>query len=151
MTPTLEPVFTIEAEIGAARSAGASPMGERLHIPITGGQVFGPRLSGRVLPGGSDWPLIAPDGTSRIEARYTIETDDGTPIYVTNIGMRVSPPEVTARLRAGEAVAPTEYYMRGAPVFDAPAGPHRWLAESLFVCTITPGGGMVRIEVFRVT
>ena len=151
LRPALEPVFTIEAEIDTPRSAGAAAHGERLHIPITGGRVHGPRLSGRVLAGGSDWPVIEPDGTSRIEARYSIEAEDGTLIYVVNKGLRVSSDAVRARLRAGDAVAPDEYYMRAAPVFDAPQGPHRWLSEALFVCSIAPRGGVVVIDVYQVT
>lgn len=150
-TPGLEFVFDIEAEIDTPRSAGGSPLGERLHIPITGGRVQGPRLSGRILPGGSDWPVIGPDGNSRIEAHYTIEAADGTLIYVVNKALRISSPEVTARLRAASTVSPDEYYMRGAPVFDAPDGPHQWLRENLFVCSIAPTGARICIEVFRVT
>lgn len=151
MTPSLVPAFTILAEIDTPRTAGKSALGERLHIPITGGIVTGPRLSGKVLTGGSDWPVIGPDGHSRIDARYTIEADDGTLIYIVNRGIRVSSPEVLKRLRAKEPVSPDEYYMRGAPVFDAPDGPHRWLSERLFICTIAPQQGHVRIEVFEVT
>lgn len=150
VTPTLELVFTIEAEISEARSAGPSPEGERLHIPITGGHVRGPSLTGRILPGGSDWPVIGPDGTSRIEARYSIEAEDGTLIYVVNKGLRVSSDDVRTRLRAGETVDPSEFYMRGAPVFDAPDGVHRWLAESLFVCSLAPRGRTIVIDVYRV-
>lgn len=126
-------------------------MGERLHIPITGGRVYGDRLTGRILPGGSDWPLIGPDGHSRIEARYTIEVDDGTLIYVVNRGLRVSSGEVREKLRAGDAVAPDAYYLRGAPAFDAPDGPHAWLRESLFIGSIAPDANRVLIRVFRVT
>lgn len=151
VTPGLEYVFTIEAEIAAPRAAGSGPMGERLHIPITGGTVHGPRLSGRILPGGSDWPLIGPDGHSRIEAHYTIEADDGTLIYVVNEGLRVSSDEVRAQLRAGEPVPPDAYYMRAAPRFDTPDGPHAWLRENLFVCSIAPAGDRIAIPVFRIT
>ncbi len=149
--PALDYVFTIEAEIAAPRSAGPGPAGERLHIPITGGTVFGPRLSGRILPGGSDWPVIGPDGHSRIDARYTIEAGDGTLIYVVNRGLRVSSDEVRNRLRAGQPVSPVEYYMRGAPLFDAPDGPHAWLRENLFVCSIAPDASRVVIRVYHVT
>lgn len=149
--PGLEYAFTIEAEIDRPRSAGPSPTGERLHIPITGGRVHGPRLEGRILPGGSDWPVIGADGVSRIEAHYTIETTDGTLIYVVNKAMRVSSPEVFANLRAGNPVSPDEYYMRGAPVFDAPTGPHRWLTERLFVCSIAPSPDAVQITVYAVS
>lgn len=150
-TPALEPVFRIEALIEAPRSAGASRLGERLHIPIIGGKVFGPKLDGTILPGGSDWPVIGPDGHSRIDARYTIEAQDGTLIYIINRGLRVSSPAVMQRLRAKEPVSPAEYYMRAAPVFDAPDGPHRWLSERLFVCSIAPSPEVIRIDVFQVT
>lgn len=149
-TPALEKVFTIEAEVDAPRSAGPGPMGERLHIAITGGRVHGPRLSGRILPGGSDWPLIAPDGTSHIAAHYTVEAEDGTLIYVVNKGLRVSSAEVMARLRAAEPVSPDEYYMRAAPVFDVPDGPHQWLREALFVSSIAPKGRTIVIDVYRI-
>lgn len=149
--PRLEPAFSIEAQIDVPLSAGESPMGERLHIPITGGRVFGPKLNGRILPGGSDWPVIGPDGHSRIDARYSIQADDGTLIYVINRGLRVSSELVLEKLRAKETVSPDAYYMRGAPVFDAPAGPHRWLCERLFVCSIAPTPPLIRIDVFEVT
>lgn len=148
--PVLEPVFTIEAEVDAPRSAGIGPLGERLHIPITGGRVHGPRLTGRILPGGSDWPLVGPDGHTRVEAHYTVEADDSTLIYVENRGLRVSSPAVMARMRAGEAVPPDEYYFRAAPRFDVPDGPHQWLREALFVCSIMPQGRLIVIDVYRV-
>lgn len=151
VTPGLEFVFRIEAEIDAPRSAGAAPHGERLHIPITGGRVYGPRLNGRILPGGSDWPLIRPDGDSQIEAHYTIEADDGTLIRIENRGLRVSSDDVRKRLRAGEKVDPSEFYMRAAPVFDAPDGLHRWLSQNLFVCSLAPNGRTICIDVYAVT
>ena len=148
--PGLEPVFTIEAEIDAPRSAGSGPEGERLHIPITGGRVHGPRLSGRILPGGSDWPIIAPDGASLMSAKYTIEAEDGTLILVQNDGLRVSSDAVRDRLRAGDIVDPAEHYMRSVPRFDAPDGPHRWLTRRIFVASIAPAGRRVIIDVYAV-
>ncbi len=151
VTPGLEFVFTIRAEIDPPRSAGKGPGGERLHIPITGGRVSGPRLNGKILPDGSDWPLIGSDGNSLISAHYTVETDDGTLIYVRNKGLRISPPSVMARLRAREPVEPTEYYFRTVPVFDAPDGPYQWLRETIFVGSAMPTGATVEIDIFRVS
>lgn len=149
--PGLDYAFRIEAEIDAPRSAGPAPHGERLHIPITGGRVHGPRLTGRILPGGSDWPLIGPDGTSKIEAHYTIETEDGVLIRVENRGLRVSSDAVRKRLREGEVLDPSDYYMRAVPVFDAPEGPYRWLSQQIFVCSIAPRGRVICIDVYAVT
>ena len=51
---------------------GHGPTGERRIVPILGGTVVGPRLSGDILPGGADYQLIRPDGVAEIEARYTL-------------------------------------------------------------------------------
>lgn len=154
MTPTapgLDYAFTIRADIGVALTGGASRNGERLHIEITGGSVEGPRLDGRLAAGGSDWPLLRPDGTSRINACYTIVASDGTPILVRNKGIRVSSAQVLARLRADEAVDPSEFYFRSTPVFEAPDGPHAWLNDSVFVASLCRSGKEVVVDVYRVT
>lgn len=148
--PGLEHVFTISAEIGERLNGGAGLCGERLHIPITGGTVTGPRLTGKIVPGGSDWPLIRPDGNSEVSAHYSIVLDDGSPILVHNIGLRVSPAPVLARLRAGEAVDPSEYYFRTFPRFDVPDGPHQWLREHLFIGSAAPSGNRVVIDIYLV-
>jgi len=149
--PGLEYAFTIRAEIGRTMTGGASRNGERLHIAIDGGRVEGPRLGGTIAPGGSDWPLLRPDGASRISACYTIVASDGTPILVRNEGIRVSSPEVLTRLRAGEAVDPAEYYFRTTPVFEAPDGPHAWLNDAMFVASLCRSGDAVVVDVYRVT
>ena len=146
--PGLDFVFEIRAEIGEALRGGPGRLGTRLHIPISGGTVRGPRLNGRVLPGGSDWILARPDGASLIDAHYTVLADDGTPIYVHNRGLRLSSAEVLARLQRGEAVAPEEMYFRTAPVFDAPDGPHGWLSDHLFVATLRREGSCIVVQVF---
>jgi Protein of unknown function (DUF3237) len=47
--PGLEYVFSIHAEIETPRSAGPGLGGERLHIPIIGGEVRGKRLNGTII------------------------------------------------------------------------------------------------------
>lgn len=148
--PSLRHVFTIQARIGAIGMGGPGPLGVRQHIPITGGEVSGPALQGRILPGGSDWALVRSDGASCIDARYTIEAQDGTLIYVQSRGLRVSSPEVLAQMRAGQAVDPADVYFRGNPSFEAPEGPHAWLNQRLFVATIVRLADGVCLQVFQV-
>ena len=106
---------------------GATPLGRRRIIPITGGRFWGERLSGRVLPGGADWQVIRPDGVADLDARYTLETGDGALIYIRNKGYRHGPDEVMQRLAAGEAVDPTLYYMRSTPWFETGDARYAWL------------------------
>ena len=150
-SPGLEFVFAIQADIAPPRNAGTGPLGQRLHIPILGGQVTGPRLTGRILPGGSDWPVLGPDGNTRIMAHYTIEASDGGLIYVHNEGLRVSSSQALDQIRAGQDPGHDQFYMRAAPRFDVADGPHQWLRLSLFVCALAPVMASVSIDVYRIT
>jgi hypothetical protein len=108
----------------------------------------GPRLTATILSGGADWQIIRPNGTAEVVARYTLLADDGTLISVVNTGLRRGPPAVLARLAAGEAVDPTEYYFRTTPVFEVGPGPHAWLAETIFFATGERQAKQVVIKVF---
>jgi hypothetical protein len=62
VAPQLEFVTKVTAEIAAPIASGRSARGLRQMIPITGGALEGPRLSGRVLPGGADFQIVHADG-----------------------------------------------------------------------------------------
>ena len=112
---------------------GAGPIGERRVVPISGGRVEGPRLSGTILPGGADAQLIRADGVAEIEARYIVRTDDGALVYVVNRGLRHAAPDDMARLLRGEPVPPERVYFRTAPVFETASPSYAWLHRALFV------------------
>jgi len=94
--PMLELVFRASVAVAAPRALGHTPLGERRIIDITGGEVSGPKLAGRILPGGADWQIVRADGVAVLEARYTIEAADGALVYVQNFGYRHGPAEVLA-------------------------------------------------------
>jgi hypothetical protein len=148
--PALSFAFTIDASIGPFEAQATGPLGQRLHIPITGGEVSGPSLNGRIRAGGSDWALLRADGATLIDAHYTIEAQDGTLIYVQSRGLRVSSEEVLARLQAGSPVADEEVYFRCTPTFEAPAGPHAWLNQRLFIAPVRRTATGVQLQVFQV-
>ena len=127
VTPTLQLLYTSRIDIAAPLDLGKAPHGQRRVINILGGAFSGPRLSGRVLPGGADWQVVRGDGIVEVDARYTLETDEGALIYVSNWGLRRGPPEVIARLGAGEKVDPSEYYFRTTPRFETGAAEFAWL------------------------
>jgi hypothetical protein len=127
VTPGLQLLYTSRIDIAAPLEFGKAPYGQRRIINITGGAFSGPRLSGRVLPGGADWQIIRSDGIVEVDARYTLETGDGALIYITNWGLRHGPPDVIARLSAGQKVDPGEYYFRTVPTFETGAAGYAWL------------------------
>jgi hypothetical protein len=134
-SPALEFAFEVRATLAPPLEIGRTPHGERRIIPITGGTFEGPEIKGRVLPMGADWQLIRPDGVAEVDARYTLETSDGALVAVSNRGIRHGPPEVIARLRAGEPVDPSLYYFRSVPSFETSAPELQWLTRSIFVAS----------------
>jgi len=131
--PALRHVFSLRGELAPPVEYGQIDGLRKRFIPVTGGTVYGPRLQGRVLPGGGDWQAIAGGGLTQVLARYNIEAADGTVIGVTNAGVRTATPEVMEKLVNGIEVAPDAYYFRTSPVFEVPAGAHEWLRRHLFV------------------
>lgn len=122
--PALLPFARISIDVEPVVSLGPAPAGERRYVPLAGGTVTGPGLAGRVRSGGVDWQLARADCVLEIDAHYVIETADGALVEVHSSGMRHGPPEVMARLAAGEDVAPGLYWFR--TVVRMTTGSERW-------------------------
>lgn len=145
-----QPIFTIHAELEGITSLGRTPYGERRIIGILGGSVRGPKLNGRILPGGADWQIIRTDGAADIQARYTIETDDGARILVTSEGLRHGPPEVMERLARGDNVDPAHYYFRTVMRFETSDPKVDWLNRILALARGQREARAVRLDVYEV-
>jgi hypothetical protein len=111
-------LMTLQVVVGGPQKIGAVPHGTRVTVPIADGHFEGPRLRGRVLPGGGDWTLLRGDGVLELDLRVTLATDDGALIHMTSFGLRHGPPEVIAALARGERVDPSAYYFRTNPRFE---------------------------------
>ena len=132
--PALEHVCDLAVTIAAPVEVGQTPSGMRRMIPITGGVVRGPRLNGKVLAGGADFQLILDGGTqAHLDARYVIELDDGTRVFVQNTALRVASLENSQRIMRGEPVDPADIYFRCQPRLEAVGQPWAWLNESQFI------------------
>ncbi len=77
-------LLTEKVDLGPWFTVGKSKYGWRNSIPITGGTVSG-TISGKVLFGGADHQVWSNSGIN-LDARYTLETDDGELILVRNCG-----------------------------------------------------------------
>jgi hypothetical protein len=132
--PGLEFVYEAEGSLGAPIPIGDSPDGTRRIIPIfEGGRVEGPLIKGALMGNAADWQLTRTDGVTVADAMYALKTDDGVVIQIRNKGLRHGPPDVMARLAAGDPVDPAEYYFRTVPEFIAPIGKYDWMNTSIFV------------------
>jgi len=146
----LLPLFRAEISLAPPQELGDTPQGRRRIINITGGSFRGERLSGRVLPGGADWQLIRSDGVADLDARYTLETQDGALIYVRNRGLRHGPAEVLKRLSLGQDVDSTLYYMRTTPSFETGDARYSWLNRMVCVATGARRAAAVELDVFEI-
>src|SRR5580658_8443063 len=148
--PELEFIFAAQATVDPPQELGAVGKGTRRIVPITGGTFEGPLLRGKLLPGGADWQILRGDGVAELEARYTLQTDDGALIYVRNLALRHGPAEVLAALAAGRSVDPSSYYFRGATFFETGAARYAWLTKHIIVCTGEREPAGVKLRFYQV-
>lgn len=121
-------MFRMVLSVGTPQMAGTARNCELRIIPVTGGTAEGPRFKGEVLPGtAGDWLRVDPDGTAHMDVRLTLRSETGGIVYVHYTGIRTGTPEVLARLNAGQAVDPSEYYFRTAVRFETGAADLAWM------------------------
>jgi len=130
-------MMTLRVEVGESLPVGRVPEGVLTLIPITGGTFEGPRLRGRVLPGGADWNTRISATASRVCARYWLQTDDGAVICVHNEGLL-------------DAADDPDGFRTTPRFLCALDGPYAFLAEGRFTGTLRAlEDGAVEIGVWR--
>ncbi|HTY94126.1 MAG TPA: DUF3237 domain-containing protein [Steroidobacteraceae bacterium] len=115
-----EHVFDVRINFDRRWSAGPLSGGARQGYTSVGqgSTVSGPRLNGTVVDySGADWPVIRADGVVELNAHYMLQADDGTLIYIRNLGY----------------VHSSAAYFRCTPYFRAPEGPHDWLNRTVII------------------
>ena len=148
--PELTLLARIALRLGAPLDLGRTPAGRARLIAIVGGTVAGGRLRGEVLAGGADWQTVRDDKTVLMEARYAIRTLDGALIGVREGGIRHGPPEVLARVAAGEAVDASAYYFRTAPRFETGDEKYSWLNNAIAVSSGVRVGDSVVLDCYTI-
>jgi len=121
-------LMTLQVAVVGAQKIGAVPHGTRVTAPIASGHFEGPRLRGKVLPGGGDWTLLRGDGVLELDLRITLETDDGALIHMTFEGIR-------------DDGAPEAPYYCTVPRFEAAEAKYSFLNRLLAV-----GRGEIRAD-----
>ena len=133
--PTIEFAFEERVTIDPAVTLGETAFGHRQYIAITGGTVTGPKLKGKVLPGGHDFQLTySASDCTQLSADYFLKADDGTVIHVFNEGL-VCPNAPRAIFR---------------PKLEAPQGAHGWMTQATFVATLELDGTPPKVEAVRI-
>jgi hypothetical protein len=152
--PRLEFVFEVRLQFTRVMAVPNVPNGGfRSAVLLDGGTFEGPHLRGRAIPNsGGDYAHFRADDTAVFDARYLLEVDDGSIIYMQNKGFLWGrKPDSMQRLRAwafqgGPPVAHEDYYLRAQPTFETSVGPHDWLTRHVFIGVgeRKPDGNVVR-------
>ena len=136
--PRLIPVYRLDGEFaGEPLDVGDVGAGHRRIVPLAGGTFTGPALNGKLLPGSNDWQIVLRDGTTLLDIRYTLQTDDGAFLYVQSRGVR-------------QGADPSEYILRTSTQIETGSRDLDWLNKGLFISIgrLRPGG--VIWDIYRV-
>jgi hypothetical protein len=135
VVPTIEFAFEERVTIDPPVVLGDTAYGHRQYIPITGGTVAGPKLNGKVVPGGWDFQLTySGSDCTQLSADYFLKADDGTVIHVLNEGL----------------TCPNASRMIFRPKLEAPKGAYAWMTNSTFVATLELEGTPPKVEAVRI-
>ena len=121
---------------GPANNVGSVGV-NRVVVPVSGGTFEGPKLKGTVVGPGGDWIVVRPDGSSVLDIRIVLQTDDNQKIYMTCRGIAYSLPDGTL-------------YARILPVFETGAAKYAWLNNVVAVGVYRPMPGKVAYRIYRI-
>lgn len=157
LPPALRHIFTFDVSvtppIEAGTVVGLNSRGRRRIIPITGGTVtshIADMPNGKVVHAGADFQIVVSETCADLDARYMLEMDDGSHIFVMNRALRRGSKEDIAALVRGERVDPARIYFRCVPQFEVEDTQHQWLTESIFIGTGDRAPDGVKIRIFEV-
>jgi hypothetical protein len=105
-------MMILTVDVGAPVITGDVGGVTRRGVPLLGGTVTG-GFEGIIMPGGTDWQNVWPNGMIELQARYTLQLEQGV-VEIRSEGLRSGSPDVLKRLAAGEVVPSREYYFRTA-------------------------------------
>ena len=74
---TTRPLFTMRLNVLPLQILGDTSGVVRRVGVVSGGTFTGPRLSGEILEGGSDWQSVRHDGSTSLDVRLVLKTHDG--------------------------------------------------------------------------
>ena len=126
------PLMVLRLATSPIQEIGSTPEGTLTIFPVTGGSFEGERLRGKVLAGGGDWVTARSNGMMTLDLRVALETDDGSLIHMTFMGIRDD----------------ANGYFRTVPRFETAAPRYAFLNRLLAVGTaeIRPEGPVHLIE-----
>ena len=83
----LEHIFPYAVTLEPPEVIGPVPGGVPVNFYVSGGEVTGPKVYGKLRPVGGDWLTIRTDGVGLLDVRATIETGEEALIHLSYTGV----------------------------------------------------------------
>jgi hypothetical protein len=112
-------------------------IGDHQVVPVVGGTFEGPRLKGVIVAPGGDWMTHRPDGSSVLDVRVVLRTDDEQEISMTSRGIGYTPPGGTL-------------YARILPMFETGSTKYAWLNNIVSVGVYRKKPGQMAYRVYQI-
>ncbi|HSP15847.1 MAG TPA: DUF3237 domain-containing protein [Thermoanaerobaculia bacterium] len=126
----LQSEFLLDLTIERGPSNNVGSVGvNRVVVPVVGGTFEGPRLKGTIVGPAGDWIIARPDGSSVLDIRAVLQTDDNEKIYMTARGIAYTPKGGTL-------------FARILPVFETGSAKYSWLNNVVAVGVKRPMPGV---------
>ena len=124
--------LSLDVDFTGILAIGATPAGHRAIATVTGGRFDGERLSGEVLPGGSDW-LTTRAGGFDIDVRLPLRSDDGANLALASQGRFLADEATMRRFRTGEQLERQDYSVQIVAKFECGDQRYAWLNDAIVV------------------
>src|SRR5262249_8510606 len=135
---SLQSEFLLDLVIDTQPANNVGSVGvTRIVVPVSGGVFNGPKLKGTIVGPGGDWIVARPDGSSVLDVRLVLQTDDLQKISMTWRGISYTPPGGTQ-------------YARILPLFETGAAQYAWLNHIVAVGVYRPMPGKVAYRIYRI-
>lgn len=134
--PALAYFGRLTIDVAEPVEVGRTFAGQRRVIPIIGGTLVGPEVTGTILNAGADFQVLRSATVSDLDARYVVELDDGARLFVTNVAYRTGSAEDISALADGRHVPAERIYFRCAPRFevaDTQTSSWQWLESTVVI------------------
>lgn len=128
---SMEHVCTYRANLQDPVIVSSAEGDVRVNFYVTDGEVWGPRLKGKVLPIGGDWLTLRRDGVCMLDVRAALQSEDGAHIDVAYNGVLDLGPDGHANFLKG--VVPDLVKIRAAPRLRTAHPDYAWVNRVQFI------------------
>ncbi|KAF2220355.1 hypothetical protein BDZ85DRAFT_267618 [Elsinoe ampelina] len=158
--PYMDFVYRMSAEMADTTQPVGAPFNgkyARMIMPIKGGIVKGPNFSGEIVHmSGADWGTTVQGADfMRLDARYTVRTDDGIFVFIKSKGVfsggAGNPPAIDSSKGPPTEMSQDQVEWFTRLQFEAPPGRYNWMNGVFAIGVLAMTEKKIIIDAYRIT